>query len=169
MRISEQHAARYQEYYAAHPVVKLPSRWCDRVEELARRVQAQTILDYGCGPLRGLSGFLPRTVYDYDPGVAGLDAEPEPADLVCCVHTLEHLEPGTLDDVLKHLRSLTLKALFIVVSCEKSTKWLLDGTPWHTLVRDAHWWELYLLGWGFVEQPPMKTRPGAEYAALWEV
>lgn len=167
MRISPHHAQLYQEHYAAHPGVLLPSRWVERVEEIAKRVDAKTILDYGCGPSRGISRYLPRTVRDYDPGVEGLDAPPRQADLVVCVHTLEHVEPDCLDEVVNHLQWLARKAVFVVVSCEKSTKVLPDGSPWHTIVRDAKWWKRYLVG--FKEQPPMKERPGAEYAALLEM
>ena len=168
MRISPLHAQRYRDYYAAHPAVMMPSRWCDRVEAIARRVDAHTILDYGSGPSRGISRFLTRTVRDYDPGVEGLDIPPKPVDLVCCIHTLEHVEPDCLDAVVDHLQWLARKAVFVVVSCEPSTsKVLPDGTPWHTLVRDATWWKHYLKG--FKEQPPMKERPGAEYAALLEI
>ena len=168
MRISPEHVARYQKYYEAHPGVALPSRWVNRVIEVADRVQARTILDYGSGPSRGISRFLARTVRDYDPGVAGLDALPKPVDLVICIHTLEHVEPDCLDAVVDHLQWLARKAVFVVVSCEPSTtKVLPDGTPWHTLVRDATWWKHYLKG--FKEQPPMKERPGAEYAALLEM
>ena len=165
MRISPLHAQRYRDYYAAHPAIMVPSRWIDRVREIADRVEAKTILDYGSGPSRGISRFLARTVRDYDPGVEGLDIPPKPVDLVCCIHTLEHVEPDCLDAVVDHLQWLARKAVFVVVSCEPSTsKVLPDGTPWHTLVRDATWWKNYLRG--FKEQPPMKERPGAEYAAL---
>ena len=164
LRISAEHAARYQAYYAEHPTVSLPSRWLDRVEDLAIRHQARSVLDYGSGPSRGLSRFMTRPVLDYDPGVPGLDSPPERADLVVCIHTLEHVEAECLDDVLWHLVSLARRALFVVVSCEpSSSKVLPDGTPWHTFVRDAKWWRRYLHG--FVEQPILK-KPGAEYAAL---
>ena len=167
MRISHKHAERYRAYYAARPVVSLPSRWVDRVGELADRLGAHTVLDYGCGPGRGISRFLARPVRDYDPGVEGLDAAPKPADLVICVHTLEHVEPESFEEVLAHLKRLARRALFVVVSCEPSTKMLPDGTPWHTLVHDVLWWRV-TLGTDFVEQPCLK-KPGAEYAALFDV
>jgi hypothetical protein len=164
MRISLHHAALYQQHYKTHPPVMLPSRWVDRVQELADRVQARTILDYGCGPSRGISNFLPYPVRDYDPGVEGLDARPKKAELVISIHVLEHVEAECVDAVLADLISLAQKALFVVVSCEPSTKLLPDGSPWHTFVRDAGWWRIKLAD--FQTQPVMKARPGAEYAAL---
>jgi hypothetical protein len=146
-----------------HEAQSLPSRWVERVRQLAIEVDAESILDYGSGPSGGLSRYIPN-VRDYDPGVKGLDSEPEQADLVTCIHTLEHVEPICLAAVVADLQILARKALFVVVSCEKSTKVLPDGTPWHTFVRDARWWRDYLVG--FEEQPPMKDKPGAEYAAL---
>jgi Methyltransferase domain len=166
MRISRHHAALYQQYYEARPTLMLPSRWIDRVETLAARLQAQTILDYGCGPGRGLSRFLTRPVRDYDPGVADLATAPRAADLVVCIHVLEHVEPASLDEVVDHLQWLARKAVFVVVSCEASTKTLPDGSPWHTLVRDASWWRKYLHD--FVAQPCLKEA-GKEYAALLEI
>ena len=163
MRISPEHAARYQAYYKMHEAQAVPSLWVPRVRALAAEVGAESILDYGSGPSGGLSRYIDGCV-DYDPGVEGLDAEPEQADLVVCVHTLEHVEPQCLAAVVTDLQILAQKALFIAVSCEKSTKVLPDGTPWHTFVRDQRWWRDYLVG--FVEQPPRIDKPGAEYAAL---
>lgn len=167
VRISPEHAKQYQQYHLATPYVRLPSRWLERVEALAKKLDAQSILDYGSGPSRGISSYLPNVeVRDYDPGVIGLDHEPEPADLVACIHTLEHVEPECLAAVVADLHILARKALFVVVSCQPSTKVLPDGTAWHTFVRDARWWKAYLVD--FIEQPILKE-PGMEYAALLEL
>ena len=163
-RITPEHAARYQAYYKMHEAQAVPSLWVPRIEAIAAKVGAQSILDYGSGPSGGLSRFLSVPTRDYDPGVQGLDGEPEAADLVCCIHTLEHVEPLCLSAVVADLQILTRKALFVAVSCEKSTKVLPDGTPWHTFVRDQRWWRDYFVG--FVEQPPRIEKPGAEYAGL---
>jgi hypothetical protein len=95
------------------------------------------------------------------PGCAG---EPSPADLVVSIHALEHVEPEYVDLVIEHMKGLATKALFIVVSCEPSTKLLPNGGPWHSFVRSADWWREKLES--FDSQPVIMDRPGAEYAAL---
>jgi hypothetical protein len=164
MHISSKHQRLYQDYYAARSITKQPSRWLKRVEALAKEVGAKTIIDYGCGAGRGISAFSRYAVADYDPGVPECAADPRNADLVVSIHALEHVEPEYLDDVISHMTGLADKALFIVVSCEPSTKVLPDGSPWHSLVRDAAWWRNKLSA--FDPQPVMMDRPGAEYAAF---
>lgn len=163
-RMSEKHQRLYLDYYAARSIERKPSRWLPRVEALAKEVGAQTILDYGCGAGRGISTFSKYAVRDYDPGVPGCTSEPEPADLVVSVHALEHVEPEYVDAVIQHMTQLARKALFVVVSCEPSTKLLPDGSAWHSFVRSAQWWREKLAA--FETQPVMMDRPGAEYAAL---
>lgn len=164
--ISEAHRQRYRDYYATHVARLRPSPWVEHVEIIALQVGARDILDYGCGDARSLSRFYTRLpVFDYDPGVVGLDRSPEPADLVVSLHMLEHVEPESVNAVIQHMQSLTLKALLIAVSCEPSTKVLADGTQWHTFVRSAGWWRERLSG--FEERPPRHDRPGAEFVTVW--
>lgn len=164
MHISPKHQRLYQDYYAARSITKQPSRWLRRVEAMAKQVGAKTILDYGCGAGCGISAFSGYPVTDYDPGVPECAADPRNADLVVSIHALEHVEPEHLDGVISHMTELADKALFIVVSCEPSTKVLPDGSPWHSFVRDAAWWRHKLSA--FDPQPAMMDRPGAEYAAF---
>jgi hypothetical protein len=163
-RMSAKHQQLYADYYAARTIEPKPSRWLPRVEALAQQLGARTILDYGCGAGRGLSKFSRYPVADYDPGVPGCMAEPQRADLIVSIHALEHVEPDYVDAVINHMADLARKALFIVVSCEPSTKLLPDGSAWHSFVRSAAWWREKLAA--FDPQPVMMDRPGAEYAAL---
>jgi hypothetical protein len=162
--ISDKHRSLYLDYYASRYIPPHRSRWLDRVEALAKQVGARTILDYGCGAGRGISSFSQYQVADYDPGVPGCAGEPSPADLVVSIHALEHVEPEYVDLVIEHMKGLATKALFIVVSCEPSTKLLPNGGPWHSFVRSADWWREKLES--FDSQPVIMDRPGAEYAAL---
>jgi hypothetical protein len=135
--ISQRHARLYQDYYAQRRIEPRRSGWVDRVEALAKQLRASSIIDYGCGAARGISHFCSLPVADYDPGVPGCTDIPAPADLVVSMHALEHVEPQYVDAVIDHMLALARTAVFIVVSCEPSTKKLPDGSPWHCFVRSA--------------------------------
>lgn len=116
-------------------------KWAPAVAILARSVAAGSILDYGCG--KGTLGTALRAhdVREYDPAVEGKEAPPQPADLVCCLDVLEHVEPECLDAVLADLKRLALRALIVDVSCTVGAKKLADGRPAHVNVRSPDWWE----------------------------
>lgn len=169
MRASDHHIDLYRKYYETITVQRAPSVWLPTVELIAKRVGAKTVVDYGCGMARGLS-FSKKIglVTNYDPALVGLNNAPSPGshDMVACIHMLEHVEPGTLDDVLVHIELIATKAVFIVVSCQESTKLLPDGSPWHSFVQSPLWWHCRLaVKDNYVSQPVRNF--GKEYAALW--
>lgn len=135
------HVQKYQQYYKDHGrLAEKPPEHLEFVEQLMVIWHCKDILDYGCGAARGLSRFSQFPVHDYDPGVHGLGVL-KPADLVVCNHVLEHVE--NLDAALDVIRDCVRNAklgVFITVSCEKSTKLLPDGTPWHSLVMSPDSW-----------------------------
>ena len=114
-------------------------RWADTVRGLKEREECADILDYGCGQGQ-LKAALGDCVTEYDPAIAGRDAEPEPADLVVCTDVLEHIEPECLDDVLLHLRSKVKKRLLFAISLRPAGKTLADGRNAHLIVESADWW-----------------------------
>jgi hypothetical protein len=80
------------------------AKHADAVRALAEKVQAATILDYGCG--RGDAGEgdgADPGQSGYDPGIPGKEGMPKPCDLVVCTDVLEHVEEDRLDAVLDHL------------------------------------------------------------------
>ena len=140
--------------------------WAPRVVELARKVGAQSVLDWGCG-----KGSLGRAldgsgldVREYDPAVPGKDAAPDPADLVVCTDVLEHVEPGCLDAVIAHIASLAIKAALVAVACRPGKRELLDGRPDHLIVEPPEWWRKRLARIApFQAIPARRTK---EYAAV---
>lgn len=116
------------------------ARW---VGTIARMVDGpMSILDYGCGKgllAKGLDehGYVVR---EYDPAVPGKDKLPRPAELVVCTDVLEHVEPECLDDVLDHLKELTLDRIFFTISTRPAKKHLADGRNTHICLHDADWW-----------------------------
>jgi len=139
--ISENHRNLYKQHYEIRACIAHPSPWHKLVSNLAQDERATSILDYGCGPGRGLSKFLDVPVVDYDPGVPGIDVTPESNfDIVVANHVLENVEQVYIDAVLEHLHKLTRKTLFFSVSCNPSKKQFADGTPVPRFARDAEWW-----------------------------
>jgi hypothetical protein len=115
-------------------------RYHIRQVRLLARLVSRDILDYGCGKRlveRGL-GFPIR---NYDPGIPGLDARPDPADVVVCLDVLEHIEPELLDHVLADLARVTRRAGYFTVSVIPAKKTLPDGRNAHLIVQPREWWE----------------------------
>lgn len=106
---------------------------------LAKQVDSEDILDYGCGK-SSLARNLPITIKQYDPAITKYAALPVPADIVVCTDVFEHIEPDFLDNVLTHLKDLTLKAgYFTACTCE-AKKTLSDGRNAHLIVQPTEWW-----------------------------
>lgn len=115
-------------------------KWAEHVATLAALTGSTSVLDYGCGK-QTLAGALPMMdARGYDPAIAGMDAMPEPADIVVCTDVLEHVEREFTKDVIKHIRSLVRKVGLIQVSCRVGGKTLADGRPAHITVRPPEWW-----------------------------
>jgi hypothetical protein len=102
-----------------------------------------TVLDYGCGQ-RTLEAEMPPIAgmefKNYDPCVDGIDAPPEPADLVVCTDVLEHIEPDCLENVLNDLKRVTKKVAFVSIATEKACKSYSDGQNTHKIVQRFDWW-----------------------------
>ena len=114
-------------------------RWADIIREITETEKLKSVLDYGCGQGQ-LRAKLGDIVSEYDPCIAGKDSDPKPADLVCCMDVLEHIEPECLEDVLHHLRSKVRKRLFFTISLSKASKNLPDGRNAHLNIETVEWW-----------------------------
>ena len=121
-------------------------RWEPDLLDLASRLRAKTVLDYGCGK-GALKDSIDKRhklrkleVREYDPGIVGKDKMPEPADLVACLDVIEHLEPECLLDVLKHLESLARTGLLLVIALYPSNTLLPDGRDSHLILESPEWW-----------------------------
>jgi len=106
-------------------------------------VDAEIVLDYGCGKGKLKQGLRnqPVTVYEYDPCILDKAGPPGPADVVVCIDVLEHIEPEYLDSVLEHMRTLALKGLFVTVSTTQGKRRLPDGSHVHINVHSFEFWE----------------------------
>lgn len=114
------------------------------VLEYYRELDCKTILDYGCG--RGTlkstlsESIAPEYIREFDPGIAGKNALPEPADLLVANDVLEHIEPDRLEITLAYLRSLTLKGAYFTIALTLSKVSLPDGRNAHLICRPESWW-----------------------------
>src|SRR5688572_8411988 len=82
------------------------------VADVIRQTGVRSVSDYGAGKknlLKGLAqaGVSVAQYLPYDPAFPEY-GPPRPADLVCCIDVLEHIEPERLDSVLRELHSITV-------------------------------------------------------------
>lgn len=135
--------------------------WAPTVIEVARRYDAMSILDYGCGA--GTLGVAVRAAgfvcREYDPAIAGKDHPPSFADLVISTDVLEHIEADKLDNVLQHIRALARKAVFFVIATRPANKLLPNGHNAHLIIENKAWWSERIRGAGFTVQPKPTTLP----------
>jgi 2-polyprenyl-3-methyl-5-hydroxy-6-metoxy-1,4-benzoquinol methylase len=116
----------------------------EAIAQLYKRSGARSVLDFGCGKGTFKPAFLKLVpgamVAEYDFAIPGKDTPPSPADIVCCLDVMEHIEPECLDEVIAYLRSLTGKFLVATVALLPAKKILADGRNAHLIVKDQAWW-----------------------------
>lgn len=114
------------------------------VAEIASQTQARSISDYGAGKcnLRRKLHELGRTDLEYHPYDPAFPeyGRPQPADLVCCIDVLEHVEPEHLEAVLSELAGITRKLAFFTIHTGPAVKHLPDGRNAHLIQEPASWW-----------------------------
>lgn len=115
-------------------------RHAPQIRELAEAMQAQSILDYGCGKGTLADALTGLNVRNYDPAFEDYATQPVPADLVVCGDVLEHIEPDCLDAVLDDLQRVTKKCLFATIATRPASKFLPDGRNAHLIQEDLTWW-----------------------------
>lgn len=110
-----------------------------------------SVLDYGCGKgtlIKTIKSTNPNIIATgYDPGNEEFLQEPTPHELVSCVDVLEHIEPELLDNVLKHLDSLSEKFLYLEISCFPAKTLLPNGKNAHLIIEPPEWWKSKLISY----------------------
>ena len=86
------------------------------VKNIMEATQSKSLSDYGAGKCnlrRGLheAGKTDFDYFPYDPAFPEYGA-PKPADLVCCIDVLEHIEQDFLEAVLLDLNEITRSTVF---------------------------------------------------------
>jgi hypothetical protein len=114
------------------------------VADLIRQTGLQSVSDYGAGKKNLLIGLQRHGInqieyYPYDPAFEEY-GEPRPADLVCCIDVLEHIEPDKLENVLIELSKITLNLGFFSIHMGPAVKVLSDGRNAHLIQKPSSWW-----------------------------
>ena len=114
------------------------------VADIVRQAKPASISDYGAGKQNLLKGLTDAgaTGFDYRPYDPAFPeyGEPRPADLVCCIDVLEHVEPELLDNVLDELETITTNLGFFSIHMGPAGKTLADGRNAHLIQKPSSWW-----------------------------
>lgn len=125
--------------------------WAYLIAGIARIENCISVLDYGCGKgtlAKALQG-IDLDVNEYDPAVPDKSTAPRTCDLVACLDVMEHIEPDCVDDVIRNLKWLTGKKLFVVISTKPSKRLMADGRDTHVSLHDDVWWQQKFIDHGF--------------------
>ena len=144
--ISAEYQAQQQHLHATTEYGTMAQHYGPLVSQIIEKLEITHLLDYGCGRKMGLTKTLSvkhkLTYQGYDPG-AGLEelaTAPIPAQMVCCIDVLEHIEPPFLENVLNHLAELTEVVAFITIHTGPAMKTLPDGRNAHLTQEPIEWW-----------------------------
>lgn len=121
--------------------------FADTVAKMVNEMGVTNLLDYGAGKCRLMQTINEKHLVKhafqyipYDPAVPRFADPPEPAEMVCCIDVLEHIEPDLLDNVLNDLERLTEAVGFFTVHCGPAAKVLSDGRNAHLIQMPPEWW-----------------------------
>jgi hypothetical protein len=114
------------------------------VKSMIDATGARSLSDYGAGKQKLREALkeqfgLELDYRPYDPAFPEYGPA-RPADLVCCIDVLEHVEPDFIDNVLDELAAITVKFGFFTIHTGPATKLLADGRNAHLIQRPAAWW-----------------------------
>lgn len=144
--ISAEYADMQRQMHETYEYGVASKKYAHLVAEIIHTLEIDHLLDYGCGRhmnlFKSLKPILKRPIkyQGYDPGWPEFSDAPIPANLVCCIDVLEHIEPELLDNVLDHLKSLTEAACFLTVHTGPAGKLLPDGRNAHLIQEPMEWW-----------------------------
>lgn len=143
-RISAGYLALQQELHKKPKYGVASLAYAPTVKRLIDQIGPNSLSDYGAGKQNlkkaldemGVSGIDNRP---YDPAFPEY-GEPQPADLVCCIDVLEHVEPEYVDAVLDDLRAITINCGFFSIATGPAVKKLADGRNAHLIQKPSSWW-----------------------------
>lgn len=117
--------------------------------DLANRIKAKNILDYGSGCGRTANELRKNNfdVLEYEPGIESkrnnlnlINDYNFKTDLIICTDVLEHIERKKLINVLNHLKSINCMYYYVTVGTGPANRILSNGSNAHLIQEDEHWW-----------------------------
>ena len=143
-RISPEYRAEQERLHDTTTYGTVSATYAPMVSQIINRMGVTHILDYGCGANCTLAKNLKierKVTYQaYDPAVPRFAKEPFPAEMVCCIDVLEHIEPEHLEGVLDDLVRLTQGIAFLTFYTGPALKTLSDGRNAHLIQQPMQWW-----------------------------
>ena len=114
------------------------------IANIIKQFSIVSVSDYGAGKKRLYDslvevGAKPEQYFPYDPAFPEYGI-PEPADLVCCIDVLEHIEIDYLETVLNELALIVKKYAFFSIHTMPAVKKLADGRNAHIVQAPSSWW-----------------------------
>lgn len=144
MLCSPEYQEQQKQMHETYDYGTASKKYAPLVTEIINKLEVMHVLDYGCGKsMNLLKSIKPdhKVQYQgYDPGWPEYADLPVPAEMVCCIDVLEHIEPDCLDDVLDHIAKLTEAVAFITVHTGPAGKILPDGRNAHLIQQPMEWW-----------------------------
>lgn len=144
MLISDSYKILQQQLHAKGTYGTASIGYSSLVTEIINKLEVTHLLDYGCGSQLNLYKHIkPKaklTYQAYDPGTVEYSDPPVPAEMVCCIDVLEHIEPDYLEQVLDDLKRLTEVVLFCTIHTGPAGKKLSDGRNAHLTQQPMSWW-----------------------------
>ncbi len=144
MTISPEYLAEQQKLHENPNYGVASLHYAPIILDLADQTKAASISDYGAGK-RNLQKKLHELgksdfeYFPYDPAFPEY-GEPKPADLVCCIDVLEHIEFTYLDAVLDDLSRIVVKVGLFTIDTGPAIKTLSDGRNAHLIQKPSSWW-----------------------------
>ena len=143
-RISEGYREQQQRLHQDPNYGVASLEYAPLVQQLLTRCGLRSVCDYGAGKQRLREALEkvegpPFDYFPYDPAFPEY-GDPHPAELVCCIDVLEHVELECLDDVLRDLRDVTSKLGFFTVHTGPAGRVLPDGRNAHLIQKPSSWW-----------------------------
>ena len=144
MLITEEYKEEQRKLHIDRPDYGVASvSFAPMVTAIINKMQFSEILDYGCGKGRLGESINPdhrMKIWQYDPGIEGVDEEPEPCEFVTCIDVLEHIEPELIDNVLDDLKRVVIDMGYFTIHCGPAVKVLSDGRNAHLIQESYQWW-----------------------------
>ena len=144
MLISEEYRKEQERLHQNPKYGTMGAHFGQMISQIVDKNEINHLLDYGAGHNKSLTKTLNPTrdlkYQAYDPGVPELAGDPVPAEMVCAIDILEHIEPENLEDVLDHLEELTEVILFATICTGPAVKTLSDGRNAHLIQQPISWW-----------------------------